>query len=118
MVVEGEFVGTVIGTPGCRSNIITLRLPDGGTGIELSLFVRPDHERSLSGSADAVVENRIARAGRRGRRCKAAAVTAVPIAVGDDRWAQESTIRIERLRTPSPKVSTWLAGGPAERDRG
>jgi len=43
MVMEGEFVDTVIGIPGSRSEIVTLRPPDGGTGLELSSFIEPDH---------------------------------------------------------------------------
>ena len=43
MFMEGEFVDTVIGIPNSRSEIATLRSPDGGTGVELSSFVRPDH---------------------------------------------------------------------------
>jgi hypothetical protein len=35
---------TVIGMPESRTRIVMLRPPDGGTGIELSSFVRPDHE--------------------------------------------------------------------------
>ena len=42
--LEGEFVDAVIGIPDSRSEILTLRPPDGGTGVELSCFVRPDHE--------------------------------------------------------------------------
>ena len=42
-VVEGEFVDTVIGIPGSRSDIVMLRPPGGGTALELSSFVRPDH---------------------------------------------------------------------------
>jgi catechol 2,3-dioxygenase-like lactoylglutathione lyase family enzyme len=42
--VEGEFLDTVIGIPDSRTEIVMLRPPDGGTGIELSSFVRPDHE--------------------------------------------------------------------------
>jgi catechol 2,3-dioxygenase-like lactoylglutathione lyase family enzyme len=42
MFMEGEFVDIVIGIPGSRSEILTLRTPDGGVGIELSCFVRPD----------------------------------------------------------------------------
>jgi catechol 2,3-dioxygenase-like lactoylglutathione lyase family enzyme len=42
--VEGEFVDTVIGIPGSRSHIVTLRPPGGGTGLELSSFVWPEHE--------------------------------------------------------------------------
>jgi catechol 2,3-dioxygenase-like lactoylglutathione lyase family enzyme len=44
MFVEGEFLDTVIGIPGSRTEIVMLRPPDGATGIELSSFVRPDHE--------------------------------------------------------------------------
>jgi catechol 2,3-dioxygenase-like lactoylglutathione lyase family enzyme len=44
MLMEGEFVDTVIGIPNSRSEIVTLRLPDGGTALELSRFIRPDHE--------------------------------------------------------------------------
>jgi catechol 2,3-dioxygenase-like lactoylglutathione lyase family enzyme len=43
MFMEGEFVDTVIGIPNSRSEILTLRAPDGGAGIELSSFIRPDH---------------------------------------------------------------------------
>jgi catechol 2,3-dioxygenase-like lactoylglutathione lyase family enzyme len=44
MFVEGEFVDTVIGIPDSRSEIVMLRQPDGGVGLELSSFVRPDHQ--------------------------------------------------------------------------
>ena len=40
--VEGEFIDTVIGIPDSRTEIVMLRLPEGGTRIELSSFVRPD----------------------------------------------------------------------------
>ncbi len=40
--LEGEFVDTVIGVPGTRAEIVVLRPPGGGTGLELSRFVRPD----------------------------------------------------------------------------
>ena len=43
MFVEGEFLDTVIGIPGSRTEIVMLRPPDGGTRLELSSFVRPDH---------------------------------------------------------------------------
>jgi catechol 2,3-dioxygenase-like lactoylglutathione lyase family enzyme len=49
--LEGEFVDTVIGIPDSRSEIVTLRPPDGGTGLELSSFIRPAHE---PGSPDAM----------------------------------------------------------------
>ena len=42
--VEGEIVDTVIGIPGSRSHIVTLRPLGGGPRLELSSFVRPDHE--------------------------------------------------------------------------
>lgn len=42
--VEGEFIDTVIGIPGSRTEIAMLRPPGGGTGIELARFVRPEHE--------------------------------------------------------------------------
>jgi catechol 2,3-dioxygenase-like lactoylglutathione lyase family enzyme len=44
MFVEGEFLDTVIGIPNSRTEIVMLRPPDGGTRLELSSFVRPDHE--------------------------------------------------------------------------
>ena len=44
MFMEGEFVDTVIGIPDSRSEIVMLRPPGGGTGLELSSFVQPDHE--------------------------------------------------------------------------
>ena len=44
MFLEGEFVDTVIGIPDSRSEIVMLRPPGGGTGLELSSFTRPEHE--------------------------------------------------------------------------
>ena len=41
--VEGEFIDTVCGIPGSRTEVVMLRPPDGGTRLELSSFVRPDH---------------------------------------------------------------------------
>ena len=41
--VEGEFVETVCGIPGAHCEIVMLRPPDGGSRIELSRFVHPDH---------------------------------------------------------------------------
>ena len=49
--VEGEFLDTVCGIPNSRTEIIMLRLPDGGTRLELSSFIRPDHD---PGSPDAM----------------------------------------------------------------
>src|SRR3954449_8761210 len=40
--VEGEFLETVIGIPGSRTEIVMLRPPDDGTRVELSSFSRPD----------------------------------------------------------------------------
>ena len=44
MLMEGEFVDTVIGIPDSSSEIVMLRPPDGGTGLELSSFIGPHHE--------------------------------------------------------------------------
>jgi len=41
--VEGEFVETVCGIPGAHCQIVMLRPPDGGSGLELASFVAPDH---------------------------------------------------------------------------
>ncbi len=45
-VVEGEFLDTVIGIPDSRTEIVMQQPPDGGTLLELSSFVRPDHTSS------------------------------------------------------------------------
>lgn len=42
-LVEGDFVDTVTGIPGSRTQIVGLRAPGGGTWIELSRFLAPDH---------------------------------------------------------------------------
>src|SRR4051794_20182128 len=42
-IVEGEFIDTVIGIPNSRAEIVMLRPPGGGTMLELSTFIRPDH---------------------------------------------------------------------------
>jgi len=42
--VEGEFLDTVCGIPGSRTEIVMLKPPDDGTRLELSSFVRPAHE--------------------------------------------------------------------------
>ena len=49
--VQGEFVDTVCGIPGAHCKIAMLRSPDGGTRLELSSFVTPDH---LPGSPNAM----------------------------------------------------------------
>ena len=43
-VLEGEFLDTVIGIPNSRTEIVMLRPPGGGTGLELSSFIRPEPE--------------------------------------------------------------------------
>src|SRR5689334_1985586 len=42
--VEGEFIDTVCGIPDSRTEIVMLRPPGGGTALELSSFVRPEHD--------------------------------------------------------------------------
>jgi len=42
--LEGEFLDTVIGMPNARTELVMLRPPDGGTGLELARFIRPSHE--------------------------------------------------------------------------
>jgi catechol 2,3-dioxygenase-like lactoylglutathione lyase family enzyme len=42
--VEGEFIDTVCGIPGSRTEICMLKVPGGGTTVELSSFQRPDPE--------------------------------------------------------------------------
>jgi catechol 2,3-dioxygenase-like lactoylglutathione lyase family enzyme len=49
--IEGEFIDTVTGIPGSRTEIAMLAPPGGGTCVELSSFERPDH---LPGSPDAM----------------------------------------------------------------
>jgi catechol 2,3-dioxygenase-like lactoylglutathione lyase family enzyme len=41
--IEGEFLDTVCGIPGSRTEVVMLRPLGGGTAIELGRFVRPDH---------------------------------------------------------------------------
>jgi catechol 2,3-dioxygenase-like lactoylglutathione lyase family enzyme len=50
MCMEGDFLDTVIGIPDSRTEIVMLRLPDGGTLLELSSFVRPDHQPGSPGA--------------------------------------------------------------------
>jgi catechol 2,3-dioxygenase-like lactoylglutathione lyase family enzyme len=42
--LEGEFLDTVIGIPDSRTEIVMLRPPDGGAGLELARFIRPNPE--------------------------------------------------------------------------
>lgn len=50
-LVEGEFLETVCGIPGSRTEIVMLKSPDGGARLELARFVRPD---SVPGSPAAM----------------------------------------------------------------
>jgi catechol 2,3-dioxygenase-like lactoylglutathione lyase family enzyme len=50
-VLEGEFLDTVIGIPNSRTELVMLRPPDRGTGLELASFIRPSHK---PGSPDAM----------------------------------------------------------------
>jgi len=47
--VEGEFLDTVCGIPGSRTEIVMLKPPGDGTRLELSSFVRPDSVPGLTG---------------------------------------------------------------------
>jgi len=40
--LEGEFLDAVVGIPHARTEILVLRPPGGGTGLELARFLRPD----------------------------------------------------------------------------
>ena len=55
MCMQGEFVDTVIGIASSQSEVATLRLRDGGTKLELSSFIRPDHEAGSPGAMSNVV---------------------------------------------------------------
>jgi catechol 2,3-dioxygenase-like lactoylglutathione lyase family enzyme len=48
--VEGEFIDTVCGIPGSRTEVVMLRPPGGGCGLELGRFLTPDHEPGLPGA--------------------------------------------------------------------
>ncbi|CAN7235104.1 VOC family protein [Arthrobacter sp. LjRoot78] len=48
--VEGEFLDTVCGIPDSRTEIVMLRPPGGGAGLELASFVRPAHEPGSPGA--------------------------------------------------------------------
>src|ERR1700691_2845654 len=49
--VEGEFIDTVIGIKGSKTEVVMLRPRDNGTGVELSSFLRP---RCIPGSPAAM----------------------------------------------------------------
>ena len=51
--VEGEFIDTVCGIPGSKTEVVGLNLPgaDGGTWLEVARFITPDH---TPGSPDAM----------------------------------------------------------------
>jgi catechol 2,3-dioxygenase-like lactoylglutathione lyase family enzyme len=43
-ILEGEFLDAVVGIPNSRTEMVLLRPPNGGTGLELATFIRPDNE--------------------------------------------------------------------------
>ena len=51
MPMEGAFLDTVCGIPDARTEIAMLRLPGGGTALELATFVQPE---LVPGSPDAM----------------------------------------------------------------
>lgn len=53
--MEGEFLDTVCGIPNSRTEIAMLRLPGGGTTIELGRFVRPDHDLGMPDAMSTVL---------------------------------------------------------------
>ena len=42
--LQGEFLDAVIGIPDSQTEMVMLRPPDNGTRLELTRFIRPDHE--------------------------------------------------------------------------
>ena len=46
--VEGEFIDTVCGIPGSRTEIVGLNVPGGGTWLEVARFVTPGHLPGLT----------------------------------------------------------------------
>jgi catechol 2,3-dioxygenase-like lactoylglutathione lyase family enzyme len=48
--LEGDFLDTVVGIPDSRTEMVMLRPPGGGTGLELATFIRPDHEPGSPGA--------------------------------------------------------------------
>ncbi len=51
MSMESEFLDTVCGIPNSRTEVVFLRPPGGGTGLELGKFLRPE---STPGSPEAM----------------------------------------------------------------
>jgi catechol 2,3-dioxygenase-like lactoylglutathione lyase family enzyme len=48
--LEGDFLDAVIGIPGARTEIVLLRAPGGGAGVELARFVRPGTQPGSPGA--------------------------------------------------------------------
>jgi len=46
-VLEGDFLDTVVGMSDACTEMVLLRAPDGGTGLELASFIRPLPEPGL-----------------------------------------------------------------------
>jgi catechol 2,3-dioxygenase-like lactoylglutathione lyase family enzyme len=103
MFMEGG--DTVIGIPDSRTEIVMLRPPDGGTRLELSSFVRPDHE---PGSPDAM-------ANKLGLRNVAFEVEDLQAAI--HRLAADGFGLVGGSSGVPGRYATWLAAGPAERHR-
>ncbi len=49
-VLEGGFLDAVVGLPNSRTEMVMLRPTDGGTGLELATFIRPNHEPGSPGA--------------------------------------------------------------------
>jgi catechol 2,3-dioxygenase-like lactoylglutathione lyase family enzyme len=50
MFVEGQFIDTVCGIPGSKTEIVGLNFPGGGTWLELARFIHPDHTSGSPGA--------------------------------------------------------------------
>jgi catechol 2,3-dioxygenase-like lactoylglutathione lyase family enzyme len=42
--LEGDFLDAVVGIPNAHTEMVVLRTPDGGAGVELATFIRPEHQ--------------------------------------------------------------------------
>jgi catechol 2,3-dioxygenase-like lactoylglutathione lyase family enzyme len=98
--VEGEFVETVCGIPGARCRIAMLRPPGGGSRLELSSFVTPDH---VPGSPEAMANE----VGLRNVSFEVADLDAAVRAVAEDGYGlvggvgtYEDSVRMAYVRGP------------------
>jgi catechol 2,3-dioxygenase-like lactoylglutathione lyase family enzyme len=53
--LEGAFLDAVVGMHDARTEILLLRAPDGGAGVELATFLRPDNEPGAPAAASNVL---------------------------------------------------------------